>query len=338
MTPKNPTAAQKFIIGFIVIFAAIILMAVIFNVLGLNFYKNSSGTISKEPVPGIEIGGVGVDDSSIGWSPSSNTAERDTAEDSHRLPTAVPTTPSSSESTEQRIIKRGDLTITVKEIDETTEKIKNLAQEQGGYVEDLNITGEPDEFRAAAMTIRVAKENFDSILGQIKAFATKVYMEQERQDDTTDRILDIESQIKNLEQTEAQYQQILKSATRVEDILKITEQLNNTRLQIERLKADAQKLNDRVDLAAITIEMDEEIDVSVFGIQWRPLYELKQAFRAGLEGLIVVVNTIFGLIAALPAIIVFTGAILLIMWAGAELFLRLNVIAYIKKIIERLGK
>lgn len=336
MTYKNPTTIQKFIIGFGVIFSVVILMTIIFGILNLNFYKNKSSKTNKTPIVGIEAEGTGASSSSIGLMPPSSPIGQDVTENSFKLPTAIPTT--SNSDTEQKIIKRGELAISIKNIEETTQKIKDLALRQGGYVEDLNISGEPNEFKAATMTIRVQKDKFSEALDEIKSIAIKIHAQQERQDDTTDRILDLEAQIKNLEQTESQYQQILKTATKVEDILKITEQLNSVRLQVEQLKATSQKLTTQVDLAAITIEMEEEIDVSVFGIQWRPLYELKQAFRAGLESLIIVANTIFGLIAALPAITIFVAVILFAAWAGAEIFLRLNIIGYIKRIIEKLGK
>lgn len=336
MTHKNPITTPKFIIGFGVIFSVITLMIIIFGILDLNFYKNKSSKANKAPIIGIEVEGTGASSSSVGLMPPSSTIGQDVTENSFKLSTAIPTT--SNSDTEKKIIKYGELVISIENIEETVQEIKDLALQQDGFVENLSISGEPNEFKTATMTIRVQKDKFSETLDEIKSLAVKVHIEQERQDDTTDRILDLEAQIKNLEQTESQYQQILKTATKVEDILKITEQLNSVRLQIEQLKATSQKLTTQVDLAAITIEMDEQIDVSVFGIQWRPLYELKQAFRAGLESLIIVANTIFGLIATLPAIAIFVAVILFAAWAGAEIFLRLNIIGYIKKIIEKLGK
>ncbi len=334
MISKTPNILQKLLVGLIVILASVSLMAIILGFTGKKFY-NSAPSSGASSMIGVEAD-LGL--SAPTQEQSENSFRGQEVADSATPISSAPAPNTNNSPTDQKIIKRGALEVTVQKIDETANQIKALAQQNNGYVEGLTISGEPNEFKTASMVIRVSKENFDEVLSKIKDLAVRVTTEQEFQDDTTDRILDLETQIKNLEQVEAQYQQILKTATKVEDILQITERLNSTRLQIEYLKAQTQKLNDRVDLASIHISMKEEIDVSILGIEWRPLYELKQAVRAGLEGLIVVINSLLGLVAAVPAIAVFASAILVIMWASAELFLRLNIIGYIKKIIKRLEK
>ena len=60
--------------------------------------------------------------------------------------------------------------------------------------------------------------------------------------DVTEQYTDLDSQLRNLEASEAQLLELMKQAGTVEEILKVQQELTNTRGQIEQIKGQMQYL------------------------------------------------------------------------------------------------
>jgi hypothetical protein len=71
----------------------------------------------------------------------------------------------------------------------------------------------------------------------------------------------------------------------VKDTLEVSEKLNAVRGEIEQQQAEFQVLSKQIETVALNISLRAEADVQVFGLNWRPLFQLKVGARAGLDGL-----------------------------------------------------
>lgn len=327
---------QKLIIGFIIIVASLILFS-----LGATIVKNiqlsglNSKIINNSIAPNTTTfpspsslpsnDSVGFMSKKIGIAQIPEDVTRSGANTENIITTA----------TDRKITRNGNLEIAVINVNETTNTIKNLVRSDVGFVENLNIAENKDESKVATITIRVTANKFDEVVSEIKKLAVKVKTETEFQNDTTDRIIELEVRISSIEKIEKQYLELLKTAKKIEDILAINDRLNSTRYEIEYLKATLKEANSRIDLATINISLEEEVDVNVLGIRWRPIIEIKQALREGLEDFTGVLNLIFYLVASLPSVVLLFGTIIILIWASAELFLRFNITSFIKKFFKR---
>ena len=83
--------------------------------------------------------------------------------------------------------------------------------------------------------------------------------------------------------TETQYLGILKQAKTVKDTLEVSDKLDEVRGEIERQQAEFEALSKQVETVALTISLRAEAEAKVFGLNWRPLYQLKLAARQGLD-------------------------------------------------------
>ena len=108
---------------------------------------------------------------------------------------------------------------------------------------------------------------------------------------------------------------ILKQARTIKDTLDVSEKLNGVRGEIEQQQGEFEALSKQVETAAITVSLHSEAEANVFGLHWRPLYELKLAAMQGLEGLADYATAMFSLVFYLPAILLWLATIL----AGAAL-------------------
>ena len=66
----------------------------------------------------------------------------------------------------------------------------------------------------------------------------------------------------------------------------------------------------------MAISLQTEAQAEVFGLHWRPLYQLKLALRAGLESLATYAATMTAILFYLPAVLLWASTIFGGIWAG----------------------
>jgi len=218
-------------------------------------------------------------------------------------------------------IDTASLVLLVDNVSDSINNIKNVTLGVDGYITNSNIYENGDDLIQGNITIRIPSENFESILNQIKSLAVKVENESTSSDDVTEQIIDIETRIENLEILEEQYRKILKTATKTEDVLKITREINNVRQQIESFEGQLKYINEAVSMSTISVNLKAIADVQVFGLTWKPLIILKQALRNMVAGILDYVETIIYLIFYIPVIAVWLTTIGVVILGGYKLVL-----------------
>jgi len=107
----------------------------------------------------------------------------------------------------------------------------------------------------------------------------------------------------------------------VKDMLAVTERLSEVRGQIEQQQAEFNALSRQIETVAITISLRTEAETKVFGLNWRPVYQLKLALRDGLESLAYYAAAMASILFYLPAVLLWVGTILaaiLASWRAAR--------------------
>ena len=89
-------------------------------------------------------------------------------------------------------------------------------------------------------------------------------------DDVTERYYDLQSRITNKKKLEERYQEILKKANSVRDILEVERNLNQVRTEIESLQGQFKLLSHRVNFSTVDVSFYELVP-----------YELDQEPRPG---------------------------------------------------------
>ena len=182
------------------------------------------------------------------------------------------------------MVRTDTLDLVVKTPAESAEKIRQLADRVGGFVETSQVSGEQDATNAS-LTIHVPTARFEEVRAEIRQLGLRVENERLDAQDVTKQYVDQEARLRNLRAEEAQYLSILKRAANVSDTLEVSDKLNEVRGEIEQQQAEFDALSKQVDTVAITVSLRAEAETQVFGLHWRPLYQLKQAAHDGLTGL-----------------------------------------------------
>ena len=230
---------------------------------------------------------------------------------------------------ERKMIRTASMDMLVKSPKETSEKIRLLAEQIGGFLVTSEISGGEDD-ASASLTVRVPVNQFEQFRAQISNFGLKVESEKLETQDVTKQYVDLRARLRNLHAQETQYLGILKQARTVKDTVEVSDKLNEVRLQIDQQQAEFDTLSKQVDTVALTISLHAEAEARIFGLHWRPLYQLKLAAREGIGGIGDYAASMAWFVFYIPAILLWLATILIgsalawriLRWAWRTLFMR----------------
>ena len=228
---------------------------------------------------------------------------------------------------DRKIVRTSSLELVVSKPGEAAEKIRALAERVGGFLVSSEIRGDQD-ISGGALTIRVPAAQFEQARSEIRKLGLRVESERIEAQDVTKQYVDQGANLRNLRAEEAQYLAILKQAKTVKDTLEVSEKLSEVRGQIELQQAEFDALSKQIETVAITVSLRAEAEARVFGLNWRPLYQAKLAFRDGLDGLATYASTMIAIVFFLPTIMLWLATIVgggvvgwrILRWIGRRWF------------------
>jgi hypothetical protein len=132
-----------------------------------------------------------------------------------------------------------------------------------------------------------------------------------------------EASLRNSRAEETQYLSILKRATAVKDVLEVSSKLAEVRGRIEEEEADLRLLHHQVEMSLLTTNITGVAEAQVFGIRWRPLYEVKLSLRGALSAIADYANFMVALFLNLPVIAIWGFTIVALLKAGWLMLRRL---------------
>jgi hypothetical protein len=226
----------------------------------------------------------------------------------------------------RKIIRTSSLEMVVQRPAEAAEQITSLAESLGGYL--VSADGGGQNATAGMLTIRIPAARFEEARAAIRKLGLRVESEKIDAQDVSRQYVDQEANLRNLRAEEAGYLEILKQAHTVKDMLAVSERLSAVRGQIEQQQAEFNALSRQIETVALTISLRTEAEAQVFGLNWRPGYQLKLAVRDGLESVATYAMAMTTILFYLPATLLWMGTIVIgaiigwrtVRWVGRRWF------------------
>ncbi len=227
---------------------------------------------------------------------------------------------------DRKMVRTSAVDLVVAKPAEAAEKIRALAEGMGGFLVSSEVSG--GTAASGAVTIRVPAARFEEARAEIRRLGLRVESEKVEAQDVTRQYVDQDAGLRNLRSEEAQYLTILKQARTVKDTMEVSEKLGEVRGQIDAQQAEFDALAKQIETVAITVSLRAESEAQVWGLHWRPLYQVKLALRDGLEALAGYGAAMVAILFYLPAVILWAGTILVcaavgwkgLRWVGRVLF------------------
>ena len=162
----------------------------------------------------------------------------------------------------RKVIRNADLAMTVASPGAAQREAGKIAEQHGGYLassESLSTASEDgEEPGSVRVTLRVASDRLDGALDALRKLGKHVGHENISSRDVTDEWVDLEARIKTQKKLEEQYLEILKNASRVDDLLSVQKQLAEVRGEIEKAEGKKRLLDNQITLSTVTVTFQGE--------------------------------------------------------------------------------
>jgi hypothetical protein len=172
------------------------------------------------------------------------------------VPVSAPAADLATGSIDTKIIKTASITLEVKDVPGSVESLKAIAAAKGGYLSSTNTQKNYNNQLTGTVVIRIPQAEFDNALTGVKALGT-VKSVSTQGEDVTEEYVDLQAQKTSYQNQLAQYNEIMKKAVRVSDVIEIQAQIDNVQTNLNRLEGRLKYLNSRIDLSTITVYLQE---------------------------------------------------------------------------------
>lgn len=217
---------------------------------------------------------------------------------------------------DRKIITTGSMTLEVLDLDKALSELKALVTRHGGFISQRSISVQ-DNWRHGTVTVRVPAGHFEAVHEGARALGTVKFDEQQGED-VTEQWQDLEARLRIRRQEEESLLALMKKQGRLADLLQVEKRLWEVREQIEQAEGRLRYLKDRVDLATLTLTLNQQIPASVSsGGRWNLGYHLWQAVVA-LNRLVqgIIIGLQYLIITGLP---IWLPLVLIIWWLRRRL-------------------
>ena len=187
--------------------------------------------------------------------------------------------------TEKKIINRANFQIEVEDYDVAYNKIISFATDVGGYVSDSKIEVSDKGVKNGFINIRIPADKFYNVLPNVETLG-KIEERVISGEDVSEKYVDIQSRLENAKKQEQRFLEILQKAENVEEILKVEQELNRIREQIEIYTGQIRYMDNLVALSTIIVRLHEPKALVETSSLWDKLIQtIKQIINAFLNSI-----------------------------------------------------
>lgn len=206
---------------------------------------------------------------------------------------------------DRKIIRRAEIRFQVEDLEASTQRLREMAEEFNGFVASMNQHNSNYE-RANQLTIRVPSDQFDAFLTRAESLSAFTNYKRISAEDVTEEYVDITTRLKTKKEVRDRYIDLLRNqAKTVEDILAAEERIRVIQEEIEAIEGRLQYLNNRISLSTVEIEMYQEVEYRRGPEVYREPFgaKVKEGFLNGWDAF---KSVLVGLISLWPFLILLT--------------------------------
>ena len=220
------------------------------------------------------------------WTPLKSLWTTETVSQGGATPVAV----TAEDFSNRMVVYTASISLKVDKVESTITSLQQLTQKYKGYIASV-YTGAED----GSITIRVPQASFYDTVAEVETLG-KVQSRNINGDDVSEKYVDLQAQLTNAKKQEARLQEILGLAKTVAEVLTVEQELSRVRGTVESLTGQINYLNSRVELATITVSLNQ---APAMQSEWMPQLDLSSPIKSGAYILFTLVEGMITLIVAL---------------------------------------
>jgi uncharacterized protein DUF4349 len=155
-----------------------------------------------------------------------------------------------------KIIRDGRIGIVVpdKKFGDAVGDLTFIAEKYGGFV----ISSSTNNDRSGTFVLRIPAKRFDRAIGDIRDLATHVRFQEIKGDDVTAEFIDQQARLRILQTRKTLLFDLFQEATTTEEILRMSNQLDDVELRIEQIQGQINFINDQVAESTLRVSIQEQ--------------------------------------------------------------------------------
>lgn len=167
------------------------------------------------------------------------------------------TNPSKSKIIPKKIIKNGEMGISVSDIEKAKNEINSLLTRSKAYLLSENYSN-TDTSESLSLVIRVPNQNFEALINSFATGIGEVIGKSIRAEDVTEEYTDVSIKLENKRIYLEKYRDMLKSAKTTKDMLEIQENIRALEDEIDVAEGRLRFIDDRVNYSTLTLDLYKE--------------------------------------------------------------------------------
>jgi len=181
------------------------------------------------------------------------------------------------------IARTVSLSIVVRDFSAARGALDSIIARHQGYSAQLSVTTEQNAQRTLQDSLRIPTSQLTGALAELKSLG-RVEYETQTGEEVTQQHADLAARLQNSRETEQRLRDILAQRTgKIEDVLQVEEEIARVRGEIERMEAEQQALEHRVDFATIDLHLTEEYKEQFNSTTPSASTQMRNAFISGMR-------------------------------------------------------
>lgn len=211
---------------------------------------------------------------------------------------------------ERKVIKDGRLDVEVSDLAAEKRKLDTLVAKTGAWYAHEQLYNESRQM-TYVLIIRIPADRFELFIAAIEQGGGKIIAKSIEARDVTEEYIDLETRLANKRNYMLRYQELLKSARNVKEILEIQENIRQLQEEIESTQGRLQYLSKQVSYSTLTLSISQPKPFSYSpGNRAKPSEKIRQSLFGGWYAFVDFVY-----------ILLYNWVLILLVLAGATLWL-----------------
>jgi hypothetical protein len=229
-----------------------------------------------------------------------------------RVVAGVPNADAAEIAGELKLIKTGDVSCEIDDIDKGFDEVYKVAAAEKGIVVDTSRSTAEEGYAYGAVTIKVHPAKFDETIKALRKIG-RLTSETSTSQDVTAEYVDTQARLDNALATRDRYLELLATRTgSVQDILEVEREIERVTENIERFKGQMRYLESQIGLSTITVHLEEPHGAIPTGYNFGKA--VKDAFRIALRICIFIVQAAIILTPFVILLAIFLVLIRIVVW------------------------
>jgi len=166
----------------------------------------------------------------------------------------APAEASGGERDDRVLIRRASIEITVPDLREAARRVREVTVAAEGTVLNASISRKT----YASFSLRVPAKELDATL-DVLAQLGEEQLREISATDVTNRVIDLEAQLRNKKALRDRLRDLLMRAAKIEDALSIEKELSRVQTEIDSLEAQLARTRSEVAMASIQVRLNEKV-------------------------------------------------------------------------------